>query len=480
LFKKILIANRGEIAVRIIRACKELGVQSVAIHSDVDTDAMHVKLADESVCVGGALPNLSYLNIPNIMSAINITGADAVHPGYGFLSENDKFAKILHKHEVKFIGPSSKSILALGNKSNALKIAYENNLPILGNKDAQNINSTKEASKIAKEIGMPIVIKAAYGGGGKGMRVFNKESEINQYFSQLKTEAKNYFGDDTMYAEKFLTNAKHIEFQVISDPKNKYAKIIGQRDCSIQRKNQKIIEEVPSDFVKIKNLDEIEKNIEELLITNEYEGLGTLEFLYQDNQVYFIEMNTRLQVEHPVTEMVSGLDLVSYQIDVAHGGSLPEETEQRGHSLEARLNAEDAYGGYMPQSGPLLALKWPNLPHVRIDSGVEEGGEISTHYDSMIAKVIVWGETREIARKRLIHALEETVLLGIKSNQNFLIDILKSDFFISGDTYTTTVEANEWNAPETPEYIKEFADTLRHQAPTKPREMTSWETATRR
>ena len=343
MFKKILIANRGEIAVRIIRACKELGIQSVAIHSDVDTDAMHVKLADESVCVGGALPNLSYLNIPNIMSAINITGADAVHPGYGFLSENDKFAEILGKHEVKFIGPSSKSILALGNKSNALKIADEYNLPILGNKDAKNINDTNEALKIANEIGMPIVIKAAYGGGGKGMRVFNKESEINQYFSQLKTEAKNYFGDDTMYAEKFLTNAKHIEFQVISDPKNKYAKIIGQRDCSIQRKNQKIIEELPSEFVKIKDLDKIEKNIEELLISNKYEGLGTLEFLYQDNQVYFIEMNTRLQVEHPVTEEAYDLDLVKNQIMVAAGYKTNlDNLVSNSHTIECRINAENA------------------------------------------------------------------------------------------------------------------------------------------
>ena len=310
MFKKILIANRGEIAVRIIRACKELGIQSVAIHSDVDSDAMHVKLADESICVGGALPSSSYLNIPNIMSAINITGAEAVHPGYGFLSENDKFANILQKHDVKFIGPSSKSILDLGNKSNALKLANEYKLPILGNPEAKNIKDTADALKIAKSIGFPVVIKAAYGGGGKGMRVFNNENEIKQYFQQLKTEAKNYFGDDTMYAEKFLTNAKHIEFQVISDPKHQTAKIIGQRDCSIQRKNQKIIEEIPSYFVDINNLENLENNVQNLLLSSQYEGVGTLEFLYQDNQIYFIEMNTRLQVEHPVTEEAYDLDLV--------------------------------------------------------------------------------------------------------------------------------------------------------------------------
>ena len=235
MFKKILVANRGEIAVRIIRACKELNIKTVAIHSDVDTEAMHVKLADESICVGSALPYESYLNIPSIISAINITGADAVHPGYGFLSENDKFAKILSSHKIKFIGPSSKSILDLGNKSNALKLASNFGLPILGNKGSRNLINTNDALKVAKEIGMPIVIKAAYGGGGKGMRVFNNNNEIDSYFPQLKSEAKNYFGDDTMYAEKFLTNAKHIEFQVISNPKNNYAEIIGQRDCSIQR-----------------------------------------------------------------------------------------------------------------------------------------------------------------------------------------------------------------------------------------------------
>ena len=319
MFKKILIANRGEIAVRIIRACKELKIKTVAIHSNVDTEAMHVKLADESICVGDALPNKSYLNIPSIISAIDITGADAVHPGYGFLSESDKFAKILNYHKVKFIGPSSKSISKLGNKSNALKLANDFKLPILGNKNSKNIDNASEAKKIANEIGMPVVIKAAYGGGGKGMRVFNSNGDIDRFFSQLKVEAKNYFDNDTMYAEKYLTNAKHIEFQIISDPNNNYAEIIGQRDCSIQRKNQKIIEEIPSDFVKINNIKIIEKNIKELLLKNEYEGLGTLEFLYQDNDIYFIEMNTRLQVEHPVTEEAYDIDLVKYQIMVAAG-----------------------------------------------------------------------------------------------------------------------------------------------------------------
>ena len=442
MFKKILIANRGEIAVRIIRACKELGIQSVAIHSDVDTDAMHVKLADESVCVGGALPNLSYLNIPNIMSAINITGADAVHPGYGFLSENDKFAEILGKHEVKFIGPSSKSILALGNKSNALKIADEYNLPILGNKDAKNINDTNEALKIANEIGMPIVIKAAYGGGGKGMRVFNKESEINQYFSQLKTEAKNYFGDDTMYAEKFLTNAKHIEFQVISDPKNKYAKIIGQRDCSIQRKNQKIIEELPSEFVKIKDLDKIEKNIEELLISNEYEGLGTLEFLYQDNQVYFIEMNTRLQVEHPVTEEAYDLDLVKNQIMVAAGYKTNlDKLVSNSHTIECRINAENAKD-FSPSPGTVKFINLPGGRGVRVDTALYSNYKVNPHYDSLILKLISKGKDRNEAIAIMERALNEIIIDGINTNIELHKWILKQPAFVKGEYNTNWLEKN--------------------------------------
>ena len=368
MFKKILVANRGEIAVRIIRACKELNIKTVAIHSNVDTEAMHVKLADESICIGSALPNESYLNIPSIISAIDITGADAVHPGYGFLSENDKFAKILSSHKVKFIGPTSKSILELGNKSNALRLASDFKLPILGNKNSKNIDNTSDAQKIAKEIGMPVVIKAAYGGGGKGMRVFKNSSEIDKFFSQLKAEAKNYFGDDTMYAEKFLTNAKHIEFQVISDPKNNYAEIIGQRDCSIQRKNQKIIEEIPSEFVDINNLKVIEKNIKDLLLKSKYEGLGTLEFLYQDNEIFFIEMNTRLQVEHPVTEEAFDIDLVKYQIMVAAGYKIDlSNVIRKNHTIECRINAENAKD-FSPSPGTVKFINVPGGRGVRIDT----------------------------------------------------------------------------------------------------------------
>ncbi len=442
MFKKILVANRGEIAVRIIRACKELNIKTVAVHSNVDSEAMHVKLADESICVGSALPKESYLNIPSIISAINITGADAVHPGYGFLSENDKFAKILSSHKIKFIGPSSKSILDLGNKSNALKLASNFGLPILGNKISKNLINTNDALKVAKEIGMPIVIKAAYGGGGKGMRVFNNNNEIDSYFPQLKSEAKNYFGDDTMYAEKFLTNAKHIEFQVISNPKNNYAEIIGQRDCSIQRKNQKIIEEIPSDFVRINNLEEIKKNIKDLLIKNKYEGLGTLEFLYQDNEIFFIEMNTRLQVEHPVTEEAFDVDLVKYQIMVAAGYKIDlSNVTKKNHTIECRVNAENAKD-FSPSPGKIKFINVPGGRGIRVDTALYTNYKVNPHYDSLILKMISKGKDRDESIAIMKRALEEIIIDGINTNIELHKWILRQKDFISGVYNTNWLEKN--------------------------------------
>ena len=442
MFKKILVANRGEIAVRIIRACKELNIKTVAIHSNVDTEAMHVKLADESICVGSALPNESYLNIPSIISAIDITGADAVHPGYGFLSENDKFAKILSSHKVKFIGPTSKSILELGNKSNALKLASDFKLPILGNKNSKNIDNTSDAQKISKEIGMPVVIKAAYGGGGKGMRVFKNSSEIDKFFSQLKAEAKNYFGDDTMYAEKFLTNAKHIEFQVISDPKNNYAEIIGQRDCSIQRKNQKIIEEIPSEFVDINNLKVIEKSIKDLLLKNKYEGLGTLEFLYQDNEIFFIEMNTRLQVEHPVTEEAFDIDLVKYQIMVAAGYKIDlSNVIKKNHTIECRINAENAKD-FSPSPGTVKFINVPGGRGVRIDTALYTNYKVNPHYDSLILKIVSKGKDRNESISIMKRALDEIIIDGINTNIELHKWILNQNDFINGIYNTNWLEKN--------------------------------------
>ncbi len=442
MFKKILVANRGEIAVRIIRACKELNIKTVAIHSNVDTEAMHVKLADESICVGSALPNESYLNIPSIISAIDITGADAVHPGYGFLSENDKFAKILTSHKVKFIGPTSKSILELGNKSNALRLASDFKLPILGNKNSKNIDNTSDAQKISKEIGMPVVIKAAYGGGGKGMRVFKNSSEIDKFFSQLKAEAKNYFGDDTMYAEKFLTNAKHIEFQVISDPKNNYAEIIGQRDCSIQRKNQKIIEEIPSEFVDINNLKVIEKSIKDLLLKNKYEGLGTLEFLYQDNEIFFIEMNTRLQVEHPVTEEAFDIDLVKYQIMVAAGYKIDlSNVIRKNHTIECRINAEKAKD-FSPSPGTVKFINLPGGRGVRIDTALYTNYKVNPHYDSLILKIVSKGKDRNESISIMKRALDEIIIDGIDTNIELHKWILNQNDFINGIYNTNWLEKN--------------------------------------
>ncbi len=442
MFKKILVANRGEIAVRIIRACKELNIKTVAIHSNVDTEAMHVKLADESICVGSALPNGSYLNIPSIISAIDITGADAVHPGYGFLSENDKFSKILNSHNVKFIGPSSKSILELGNKSNALNLASDFELPILGNKNSKNIENTVDALNIADAIGLPIVIKAAYGGGGKGMRVFNDKSEIDKFFSQLKAEAKNYFGNETMYAEKYLTNAKHIEFQVISDPKNNYAEIIGQRDCSIQRKNQKIIEEIPSDFVNINNLEIIKKNIKDLLLENKYEGLGTLEFLYQDNEVFFIEMNTRLQVEHPVTEEAFDIDLVKYQILVAAGYKIDlTNIIKKNHSIECRVNAENAKD-FSPSPGTVSFINVPGGRGVRIDTALYTNYKVNPHYDSLILKIVSKGKDRNEAISVMKRSLDEIIIDGIDTNIELHKWILNQRDFIEGKYNTNWLEKN--------------------------------------
>ena len=442
MFKKILVLNRGEIAVRIIRACKELNIKTVAVHSNVDAEAMHVKLADESICVGSALPSNSYLNIPSIISAINITGSDAVHPGYGFLSENDKFVKILNSHKIKFIGPSSKSILELGNKSNALEIANNFNLPILGSKNLKTLSNTKEAKKIADEIGFPIVIKAAYGGGGKGMRVFNNENEIDKYFSQLKTEAKNYFGDDTMYAEKFLTNAKHIEFQVISDPKSDYAEIIGQRDCSIQRKNQKIIEEIPSDFIKINKLEKIQKNIKTLLLENKYEGLGTLEFLYQDNEIFFIEMNTRLQVEHPVTEEAFDIDLVKNQIMVAAGYKIDlSNAQKKNHTIECRINAENAKD-FSPSPGKIKFINIPGGRGIRVDTAIYTNYLVNPHYDSLILKIISKGTDRNEAISIMKRALDEIIIDGINTNIELHKWILNQKDFINGIYNTNWLENN--------------------------------------
>lgn len=439
MFNKILIANRGEIAVRIIRACKELGVKTVAVHSDVDHEAMHVKLADESVCIGKSNAASSYLNIPNILSAINITGADAVHPGYGFLSESEKFAEILEKYNVKFIGPSAKSILSLGNKNNALKLAKKYKIPILGSGEDGTIQNIKEAKEFAKKFNYPVVIKASYGGGGRGMRVFYSDDEIDDHFSNLKIEAKNYFGNDALYGEKFLSNAKHIEFQIVADPKRNIINIIGQRDCSVQRKNQKLIEEIPSDYVNIKNIKTVIKNIKKMLKDTKYEGLGTLEFLYQDNEVFFIEMNTRLQVEHPVTEEAFNCDLVKKQIRIAAGDKIKTNDVHLSHSIECRINAENSKN-FTPSPGKIKYINIPGGRGVRVDTAIYTNYNVSPHYDSLVLKLICKAPKREEAIKIMLRSLNELIIEGIDTNIELHKWILTQKEFLNGSYSTNWLE----------------------------------------
>ena len=439
MFNKILIANRGEIAVRIIRACKELGVKTVAVHSDVDHEAMHVKLADESVCIGKSNAASSYLNIPNILSAINITGADAVHPGYGFLSESEKFAEILEKYNVKFIGPNAKSILSLGNKNNALKLAKKYKIPILGSGEDGTIQNIKEAKEFAKKFNYPVVIKASYGGGGRGMKVFYSDDEIDDHFSNLKIEAKNYFGNDALYGEKFLSNAKHIEFQIVADPKRNIINIIGQRDCSVQRKNQKLIEEIPSDYVNIKNIKTVIKNIKKMLKDTEYEGLGTLEFLYQDNEVFFIEMNTRLQVEHPVTEEAFNCDLVKKQIRIAAGDKIKTNDVHLSHSIECRINAENSKN-FTPSPGKINYINIPGGRGVRVDTAIYTNYNVSPHYDSLVLKLICKAPKREEAIKIMLRSLNELIIEGIDTNIELHKWILTQKEFLNGSYSTNWLE----------------------------------------
>ena len=439
MFNKILIANRGEIAVRIIRACKELGVKTVAVHSDVDHEATHVKLADESVCIGKSNAASSYLNIPNILSAINITGADAVHPGYGFLSESEKFAEILEKYNVKFIGPNAKSILSLGNKNNALKLAKKYKIPILGSGEDGTIQNIKEAKEFAKKFNYPVVIKASYGGGGRGMKVFYSDDEIDDHFSNLKIEAKNYFGNDALYGEKFLSNAKHIEFQIVADPKRNIINIIGQRDCSVQRKNQKLIEEIPSDYVNIKNIETVIKNIKKMLKDTKYEGLGTLEFLYQDNEVFFIEMNTRLQVEHPVTEEAFNCDLVKKQIRIAAGDKIKTNDVHLSHSIECRINAENSKN-FTPSPGKINYINIPGGRGVRVDTAIYTNYNVSPHYDSLVLKLICKAPKREEAIKIMLRSLNELIIEGIDTNIELHKWILTQKEFLNGSYSTNWLE----------------------------------------
>ena len=431
MFKKVLIANRGEIALRILRACRELNIKTVAIHSEADESAMHVRMADESVCVGPASAQSSYLNIPAIITAATITNVDAIHPGYGFLSENQRFAEIIEEHKIKFIGPNSQHIKMMGNKISARKIMKDNNVPIV-----PGLNDISDKNKIKQFIDrteLPIIIKAASGGGGKGMRIIKDYSELDKSINAAKLEAKKSFNDDTVYIEKFLTSPKHIEIQILSDAHGNVV-TLGERDCSIQRKHQKLIEESPSTILTQKERDQISELCRKAVLSLGYEGVGTFEFLYENHNFYFMEMNTRLQVEHPVTEMITHTDLVKQQILVASGQKLnfsQDDVKIQGHSIECRINAEHPET-FIPSPGTVTQYHQPGGLGVRVDSAVYQEYSIPPHYDSMIAKLITYGDTREVSIQKMKRALEEYVIIGIDTNIQLHQKIIKSDEFISG------------------------------------------------
>ena len=433
MFKKILIANRGEIAVRIIRACKEWGIGTVAIHSDVDRDSMHVRLADESICVGPHQPTLSYLNIPAIMSAIELTGAEAVHPGYGFLSENFEFAKMLEENEIKFIGPSADLIKMMGDKIQAKKVAKEYGLPIIEGSDG-GIKDINEAKKICEKIGFPVLIKASGGGGGKGMKIVNKLEEFENLFLTAKQEAKKFFGNDEVYIEKFFQNPRHIEVQVLSG-KNRTVHL-HERDCSVQRRHQKLIEETPSPVLD----DTIRKDLFEKTVNMVskigYEGAGTVEFIYEDRKFYFLEMNTRVQVEHPVTEMVTGIDIIKEQIWIAHSGDTAlkqSDINPRGHAIECRINAEDPSNNFQPSPGKIGMCHQPSGFRTRVDGSIYQGYKITPYYDSMVCKVITHGRNREEAIQRMLRSLDEFVIDGITTTIELHKILLKNKKFITSN-----------------------------------------------
>lgn len=432
MFDKILIANRGEIALRIQRACKELGISTVAIHSTADEDAMHVRLADESVCIGPPAANKSYLNIPEIMAACEITGANAVHPGYGFLSENARFAEILEDHNITFIGPTAEHIRLMGDKITAKETVKKLGIPVVPGSDGAVVDLA-DAKKVAKEIGYPVLLKAAAGGGGRGMKVAENEEELSVALSTAKSESKAAFGDDTMYMEKYLGKPRHIEVQVIGDGQG-HAVHLGERDCSLQRRHQKVWEEAPSPALNAAEREKIGGIVSDAIANLNYRGAGTIEFLYENGEFYFIEMNTRLQVEHPVTEMITGLDLVIEQIRVAAGNPLSftqDEINFRGHAIECRINAENART-FMPSPGKINYFHAPGGLGVRVDSGVYQGYSIPPYYDSLIGKLIVHGKTRNECMMRLKRALSEFVIDGIDTTIPLFVDLLNEPDIING------------------------------------------------
>lgn len=431
MFEKVLIANRGEVALRIHRACREMGIHTVAVHSEADANAMHVRLADEAVCIGPARSSDSYLNKQAIISAALITGADAIHPGFGFLSENADFAEMVELHGITFIGPTAEQMRLLGDKITARKAAVEAGLPITPGSTA--LESVEDAKQWANKIGYPVIIKAKDGGGGKGMKVAFSDEDIGEAYTMAKAEAKAAFPSDVVYMEKYLQHPRHIEMQILAD---KYGNVIhlGERDCSIQRNHQKVIEECPSPALNQSQRDEIGKIVCNAIKKIGYQNAGTLEFMYEDGKFYFLEMNTRLQVEHPITEAVSGIDIVKEQIRIASGAALgytQDDIQFRGHAIECRINAEDPET-FAPCPGKITEWHAPGGLGIRVDSEIYSGYSIPPYYDSMIAKLIVHAKTRNATLMRLRRALEEFIIMGVKTTIPLHQEIISQNEFIDG------------------------------------------------
>ncbi|PKM93839.1 MAG: acetyl-CoA carboxylase biotin carboxylase subunit [Firmicutes bacterium HGW-Firmicutes-1] len=442
MFNKILIANRGEIAVRIIRACRELGIQTVAVYSEADKESLHTQLADEAICIGPAKASESYLDIKRIISATLATKADAIHPGFGFLSETPKFAKICEESNITFIGPSSEMMECMGNKSRARETMKKAGIPIVPGSEGV-IKDIKEAKKLAKRIGYPVIMKASSGGGGKGMRVAHCEEEVSNSFLMAKREAKASFNDDAMYMEKYVVNPKHIEFQIFGDKQGNIIHL-GERDCSIQRRHQKVMEEAPSaaiDEALRKKMGDIAVKAAKAI---HYYNAGTVEFLLAENgEFYFMEMNTRIQVEHPITEMITGIDLIKKQIEIAAGRPLNLKQKDviiKGHSIECRINAENPSKGFRPSPGKITNLHLPGGNGVRIDSAIYYGYEVPPNYDSMLAKLIVYGKDRQEAIAKMNSAIGEFIIEGIDTNIEFQYEILHNKEFIEGKYNTGFIE----------------------------------------
>lgn len=431
--EKVLIANRGEIALRILRGCRQLGIKTVAIHSTADRDLLHVKLADEAVCIGPAAPKDSYLNIPSIIAAAEATGANAIHPGYGFLSENADFAEMVEKSGFIFIGPTADTIRLMGDKVSAKKAMQKAGVPCVPGSAGALGSDFEENKRLANKIGYPIIIKAAGGGGGRGMRVVRSDAELEDSIALTRREADMFFNNPAVYMEKFLENPRHVEFQVLSDGQG-HAVYLGERDCSMQRRNQKVLEEAPAPFISDEQRKTIGERCAQACIDIGYRGAGTFEFLYENGEFYFIEMNTRVQVEHPITEMITGVDIVREMISVCAGNPLSmtqDDIKLKGHAFEFRINAEDP-ATFMPSPGEIMYLHVPGGPGVRWDSHVYQGYKVPPHYDSLVGKLIVFDDTREQARIRGLGALDELLLTGIKTNIPLHKDLLTDPVEIKG------------------------------------------------